>query len=245
MVEVMNVIGREDIYNIIIPIAIVIIGWVPGGIKVFLDADRYWKCLKKTSAQNEYFKFFWGFYSAGLWIMILFCLFSVAIMISLQKILSPDTIKNSYLVFSVLCHIALIYIVRKSLRDGKEFAYKKSYKFKPLMTWVLTWSPIITSILIWDVLWKWNFRILSFMTVILCLIVELLAFALLDDKSTMEFDYATFYLNDDIVISDADTDISYQKGNWIIAKYKDSEKEIRFRRKDVKRIYYSNQKDES
>lgn len=113
------------------------------------------------------------------------------------------------------------------------------------MTWVLTWSPIITSILIWDVLWKWNFRILSFMTVILCLIVELLAFALLDDKSTMEFDYATFYLNDDIVISDADTDISYQKGNWIIAKYKDSEKEIRFRRKDVKRIYYSNQKDES
>ena len=39
----------------------------------------------------------------------------------------------------------------------------------------------------------------------------------------MEFRYATFYLSDGTVIPKADADISYQKGNWIVAKYKDSE----------------------
>lgn len=72
------------------------------------------------------------------------------------------------------------------------------------------------------------------------LFVELLAFFVLDNKSTVMYQYATFYLNDDTMIKAADMETTCQKGNWIIAKFKDSEKEVRFRQKDIKRIQYSN-----
>ena len=93
--------------------------------------------------------------------------------------------------------------------------------------------------MIWIVLWRWPNRGLSLIVILLCLGIEVSAFVVFDDKSTTEFQYATFYLSDGTVISKADADTSYQKGNWIVAKYKDSE-EVRFRKKDVKRIEYCN-----
>ena len=241
--EFFNIMIERDILNSVVPIIVIIVGWIPGAIKVLCDADKYWKCSKNMSAQNSYIKYFWYIYGWGLIILVLCSLFATAIMNLIRSPFSANIIRKVYLVISIISYAILGYACLKPFAEGKGFKYKKAYKYAAMMTQVFVWTPFITSAMIWIVLWRWPNRGLSLIVILLCLGIEVSAFVVFDDKSTTEFQYATFYLSDGTVISKADADTSYQKGNWIVAKYKDSE-EVRFRKKDVKRIEYCNQKEE-
>ena len=54
--EFFNIMIERDILNSVVPIIVIIVGWIPGAIKVLCDADKYWKCSKNMSAQNSYIK---------------------------------------------------------------------------------------------------------------------------------------------------------------------------------------------
>ena len=51
--EFLNIMIERDILNSVVPIIVIIVGWIPGAIKVLCDADKYWKCSKNMSAQNS------------------------------------------------------------------------------------------------------------------------------------------------------------------------------------------------
>lgn len=244
MKEIIQAITREDIYKFGVPILTAILAGIPGIAKVYFDRDKYWKCVKQKSSQGNYIKYFWRLYLSGLWILIMYFFVLLSITITLQ---TDIFIKNMILwhsIFSGILHIALIYWVGKSFAVSGKIVYKKRYKYEKSMTMLFAYSPIVMSGLIWAVLGTVKCKFLSTAIMIVCVVVEILAMIVLNDESTVMYQTATFHLNDDTMIMAVDMNSTCQKGNWIIAKFMDSEMEVRFRQKDIKRIQYSNQKDE-
>lgn len=240
MKEIIQAITREDIYKFGVPILTAILAGIPGIAKVYFDRDKYWKCVKQKSSQSNYIIYFWKLYISGFWIVIIYFFLLLALTFALQTNVFVKNVIFWHSIFSGAFHAALVYWIGKPYAVSRKIVYKKRYKHEKLMTNLFAYSPIVMSGLIWAVLVALKSKWLSGVIMIVCVVVEILAMIVLDDESTVMYQYATFHLNDDTIIKWADMNSTCQKGNWIIAKFKDKDSEVRFRQKDIKRIQYSN-----
>ena len=235
----MKTIFTEDIYDIVVSIAVPVIVTLLSGLINYVKShryneDRFWKCRKKKSSLDSYINY-----------CIRWCLSGVVVLIFyIMVILVLDSYKvemdEKYLTaFYVVLFVIIYFYFTMTVNERKEIIQLKRLKrFEKQITFILCKIPIIVSGVIWVYLPFNKSNIVSMAIAVVMVILEIAAFVLLDDKNEFEYAFARFYLSDGLKINKIKTNLIVNEGNWIIVKDDKLRKEIRFRRKDVGRIEY-------
>lgn len=111
--EYLKVVGKEDVYKIIVPLITIILGWVFQYINGFLFEERQWKQIREKSQVERYINYmliivgFGGFILAA----YVFLVASVEVLFSIQ--VTIGVIKVSYLMVSGVSFCYLIFSEQK------------------------------------------------------------------------------------------------------------------------------------
>lgn len=235
----MKTIFTEDIYNIVVSIAVPVIVPLLSGLFNYLKShkyseDRFWKCKKKKSSLDSYINYCIGWCLSGIVVLIFY------ILITLVLVSYKVEMDEKYLeAFYVVLFVTIYFYFTMTVNGRNEIIQLKRLKrFEKQTAFILCKLPIIISGIIWVYLPFNNSNIISIAITIVMVALEIASFVLLDNKNEFEYSFARFYLSNGLKINKIKTNLIVNKGNWIIVKDDKLKKEIRFRRKDVERIEY-------
>ena len=144
-------------------------------------------------------------------------------------------IKVVYVLF-----IVFPYAVILTVKRDKKLSLKKKHKYDKYYAGIIDKCVMILPCIMLVSLPFDNAVFIVRVDALLLTSLEIIAFVLLDNDRRFKYKFAIFYFYDGDPIKDIATNKICQKGNWIIAADKNSEKEYRFRTKDIKRVEYSN-----
>jgi len=115
------------------------------------------------------------------------------------------------------------------------------YKYSKLIKFGLINVPIFLSLVMYF-LFVYNFSTVVVGTIqSILLILEFIVLFIINNESTFEYKYVSFYFNDDSMINTVKTEQVKYKGKWIIIKNNSMNSEVRFRIEDVKKVEYYNE----
>lgn len=225
---------REDIYYIIVPLGVVMIGWLIQFIMERIAKEKQWKHTKEKSQLDSFMLYYiWTILCGGVFFILFFAVTFYYEILFGHKIL-PIFIKSCYTIFSILFHVIYFFKVKRKIY------FKKKYKHEKLLALIMKKTPIIFSCGIWSFILFDEISIINSFVFCLIILFEFIIFNVLDSNSSSKYQYATFYFYGGNIVEDIVISNISQKGNWVIAGNKNSSTENRFRIKDVERVEYKN-----
>jgi len=123
---------REDIYNIFVPIGVVVLGWV----FQYLEKDKQWKQTSEKSSSESFANYYVFLVFLGMFWLILYTFLVAFIAVIFDIKISGSIIKVSYTIFSVLPYV--FFAVH---RIKKKLVFKKDYKYKEILSYVMNVIP--------------------------------------------------------------------------------------------------------
>lgn len=247
MQEIIKNITRQDIYNIVTPIAVCVLGWIFSFGKNLKDKSKEkWMCSSKSNTyayQIFIFKcILIGIPFAGLGLTVIGIIVTFA-----SELLLHTEVPEEY-VFKILAlwmGVIGISLIKKYKYFCKKIKLRKNIKHKKLTTNFLYYTPCIISICAW-ILGSYgsNIRIINVALAILMIFCEGIAYFSIDDTEKFYYTYAILYFSDGSKRKFR-TDCLKQKGSWIIAHNLENTYEIRYRRENLVKVKYFNTKEDS
>lgn len=225
--EYLKVVGKEDVYKIIVPLITIILGWVFQYINGFLFEERQWKQIREKSQVERYINYmliivgFGGFILAA----YVFLVASVEVLFSIQ--VTIGVIKVSYLMVSGVSFCYLIFSEQK--RQFVESKQKNLFLQK---------IPCILSGLLWCFIFTSKAVIFMRISAIIIFALEIYVLFFLSDIKDFKYKYAKFHFYSGKTIDLIETKSISQKRNWIIINGESTGVEHRFRIKDIEKIEY-------
>ena len=227
-------ITREDIYNIIVPLGVVMVGRLIQFIMEHVAKEKQWKHMKEKSPLDSFMLYYiWTILLGGVFLILFYILF-LYYEIFLGFKFSPIFIKICYTILSILYHVYFF------IKVERKITFKKKYKHKELLALIMKTAPILFSCGIWSFILFDAISIIRAFIFCFILVFEFIIFAVLDSNSSSKYQYATFYFYGGNIVYDIVISNISQKGNWVIARNKNSSEEYRFRIKDIERVEYKN-----
>lgn len=241
MKELLRNITRQDVYNVIVPIAICIIGWL---LPLLKSGDgkfaKKWMCDSKKSDCDKYGKYFFVIILMGIplslvGILFLMCIAKIAI--TLFGIVLSINILGKLL--SLINGILIVVVMLNLKLDPKQFVVIRLKRFQKAIGYFMCYIPFIYSIWIWGISIQVDSALFNGVMILLLFLFEIMPFIFFDNTKKFEYAYVSLYFangSEGIYL----TDCVKQKGNWIIAKDLTDSCEIRYRREDLVKVKYFN-----
>lgn len=231
--------SREDIYYIIVPLTVVVIGWL---LQYFKGnrVEKQWKYVSEKSACDRYFYYCIRVFILGMLMTIIYvALLCTVVMLFVVK---PNemVIKVTY---SILISGAYIFFAKYAEEINivfRKFKGKEKYKNEKKIANIMNTLPHALAWAIWLGMICGYPLYISRILLVLTVVLEIISMIIIDDERSFKFEYATFYFYAGKSIECIETRNIFQKGDWIIAKDEEEDVEHRFRIKDIKRIEYFN-----
>lgn len=193
------------------------------------DYDKYSEFLFKIVFVGFYVLFIWLFLVLGLqWCMG--SLFDIE--------MSTEVLLYS---FSIFCCI-FIFIKRKSYMYILDISIANKKMDKAIWRKFMYWVPYFCSIGIWGFLYIFKCKWINFLTMMLIIICEIMASVLYDNTRKFKYKYSVLWFKDDH-IENCMTENVKQKGDWIIITDDSGKYETKYRKEDLIRVKYSNEKE--
>lgn len=103
---------RDDIYNIIVPIGIVILGWITQYLASQFGREKQWRNVREKSSADSFFDYFLIMYVFGIVWLILFVSLVFMVETVFEISLSKEIVKYSYTIFTI-CLYAIFFYMEK------------------------------------------------------------------------------------------------------------------------------------
>lgn len=231
--------NREDIYYIIVPLAVVLIGWL---LQYFKGSrvEKQWKYVSEKSACDKYIYYCVRVFILGMLATIIYVTVLCTVVVLFVVKLNELVIKVGYVICISVTYIFLAKSMPESNIIFRKFKKKKKYKNEKRIKGIINKLPLALAWIIWICIFFGDAFIMK-IVIVFTVIFEIVAMIIIDDARTFQFQYATFYFygdEDDNEIEHIETCNIFQKGAWIIAKDGENDVEHRFRIKDIKHIEY-------
>lgn len=251
--------NREDIYNIVVPIAISIIGTLGTYFFHNITETKQWKIKRRKSPSDKGIEYLVRVIVLG----FLFLLFSVLVVEYIRSSIGIPLLVG--IGIGIVLYIGLfifLYIVMKRTSiDDKEIFVKDMAEYKKEKSIrLLRQIPIILSGLFWGSTIQWmDFvsvitgfigktvfqfisNILSYIpiaTAIAWIVYYYICMKFLKGEGEFLYDRVKFAFYDNSILDNIKVEDVSQNRSWIIAKNQEN-MEYRFKVKDIKTIEYSN-----
>lgn len=233
MNEFLQMLSKEDVYKIIIPIVLLLLGEFFSYIRKGLSYEKQWRYGGEMSVCIRYRNYFLKMVIIEIPIFITYCAFVVIIAMLPQFRVTELFVTISYPIFNTIAYIIIFLIPSKIKLD-----YRINIRNEKRTTCIMAKIPIIISWLMWTSSILDFAEILWTICTMAIFIHEIVFLYILDDKRVYKYDCASFYFYKSESVKDIKTSNIIQKGNWIIAKGLDDNCEYRFRVRDIERIEY-------
>ena len=251
--------NREDIYNIVVPIAIAIIGTLGTYFFHNINETKQWKIKRRKSPRDKGIEYLVRVIVLG----FLFLVFSVLVVEYIRSSIGLPLLVG--IGIGIVLYIGLfifLYIVMKRTSiDDKEIFVKDMAEYKKEKSIrLLRQIPIILSGLFWGSTIQWmDFvsvitgfigktvfqfisNILSYIpiaTAIAWIVYYYICMKFLKGEGEFLYDRVKFAFYDNSILDNIKVEDVSQNRSWIIAKNQEN-MEYRFKVKDIKTIKYSN-----
>ena len=251
--------NREDIYNIVVPIAIAIIGTLGTYFFHNINETKQWKIKRRKSPRDKGIEYLVRVIVLG----FLFLVFSVLVVVYIRSSIGIPLLVG--IGIGIVLYIGLfifLYIVMKRTSiDDKEIFVKDMAEYKKEKSIrLLRQIPIILSGLFWGSTIQWmDFvsvitgfigktvfqfisNILSYIpiaTAIAWIVYYYICMKFLKGEGEFLYDRVKFAFYDNSILDNIKVEDVSQNRSWIIAKNQEN-MEYRFKVKDIKTIEYSN-----
>lgn len=235
MIDLIKSIGREDVYNGIIP---VFLGLIPYLYKVLISstAKSEWKKSISKSSFDKYISFqirmIFIMYISVLIMTIASAFFIYVLLYNVYIIKNTKIlVKIIFWIVCIVLHTYMIYYLNKIDKE-KEIVVLKNGNRKKAGT-ILFYVPIIMNgvILLFN-----SCEIINFIVMICFVGCYIVAGVML--KSEPEYKYACFFFNDKSELNNILIKNINQKGDWFIIN-EETENQILFKQETVTMIKYS------
>lgn len=227
MQEFFDIIKRDDIYNIAVPIGIVALGWLFTFLSNRLNNEKQWKQAVEKSIRDKYFAYFLVTIVIGIFFIVAFVFLIWVIEVLTNLKVGLMFVKVMY---ALMC--ALIYGYLIFCRQNKKFAESKCFNI------VLLKIPFIISAVMWSFIFTEHANLILRGSFIAMAVYEIFFLIVLDGNRAFKYMYVTFYLYSGKTIEMIATGNIEQKGGWVIAQSESAREEYRFRIKDVEKVEY-------
>ena len=232
---------KQDIYYIVVPIAITVLGWLLPLLKS--NESRFigkWR-RKSENASELYGKYLLKLMLFGVIVFLCSALFLFALNWEIESVFGKGlTIENLQIVislFSAVCNIVVMLLIKINLAQFKLLRMKNHKKW---IAYFMYYSPWICSIWIWGVSMLVDTKIVNFIIMLIILACEIVSFVLLDSNRYDEYSDIELFFKDH---SNLKCPVEYidQKGGWIIIRDLDNMCESRYKEEELVSVKYSNE----
>ncbi len=226
---------KEVIYNIIVPILVVIIPWFLQNFSGWVKKDKPWKQSKEKSSLNIYFKFLLSIILFGfIWdLLIVFLINYYAYIFNINY-----NIKIYNILIFILYILPYIILLIISKENNREVNFKRGLKFEKKLKRIVDVVTIISAAIMQIFVLGNNSWLLKLIAIILITLDEIIYFVFLDSNGKFKYSYAKFVFYNGNIVDNISIKQVYQKGKWIIARSEKCNVEYRFRIKDIERVEY-------
>ena len=234
--------NREDIYNIVVPIAISIIGTY---FFHNINETKQWKIKRRKSPRDKGIEYLVRVIVLG----FLFLLFSVLVVEYIRSSIGIPLLVG--IGIGIVLYIGLfifLYIVMKrtSIDDNEIFVkdmaeYKKEKSIRLVRQIPMDFVSVITGF-IGKTVFQFISNILSYIpiaTAIAWIVYYYICMKFLKGEGEFLYDRVKFAFYDNSILDNIKVEDVSQNRSWIIAKNQEN-MEYRFKVKDIKTIEYSN-----
>lgn len=227
MQEFFEIIKRDDIYNIAVPIGIVALGWLFTLLSNRLNDEKQWKQAVDKSIRDKYFDYFLLAIVIGLFLIVVFAFFIWVIEVLANIKVGMMFVKVMYALMCVLIYGFFIFS-----RQNKNFVESKCFNIALLKI------PFVISAVMWSFIFTEYANLILRGAFITMAVYELFFLTVLDGNRTFKYKYVNFYLYSGKAIEMIALGNIKQKRGWVIAKNEAVCREYRFRIKDVEKVEY-------
>lgn len=234
MKNIFDLITRDDIYNILIPVGISFLGFIYQRVSKLFDQEKQWRHLGEKSSRDEMFDYFIWMLFIGIIVLVIYFLgaLCVGIIFSINEF-NAIAIKITYTIFSLFMYISFFLNHQK-----KKVTFKKKYKNEKVYADIIIKMPIVISGIMWSFVFWNGIESIWRLAEIIAIGFGLAILIFLDDNRDFKYKQVTFYFYGGKILRNLDVNSIRQEKNWVIVKTKDSNVEYRFRIKDMETIEY-------
>lgn len=235
MIDFMKLFTSEDVYYIVVPIVVAILGVVGNYLMSFLVHEKQWKLLRERASADRYFTHFIKSFFVGIvsYIIAIMLIFYIAFVFGSE--ISEKAIKIICIVCCIVFHALLIAI--KDVDDGI-IVFKKTYKKEALLRNVIFRIPYLYSLLFWISI-LCGFSIIAIrILVVVQIFYEVFICIILEGNAKFIYKHADFYLCNGEKIADISVENIKCERSWIIVTNEKINRQYRFRVRDLARVEY-------
>lgn len=232
---------REDIYYIVIPIIIALLGWFHSFAKetqkVFICK---WRNIFKEDSCKWYSKYSIKIILYGSILRLLVYAFLTNVDILLVSCLDVkiDTkllIKGD----TVLCLILLAVLVFVCKFEPEKFKFKKKRKHEKCIIYYLHYMPLVFCLWLWGISSLFENKIISFIVVVSQILCGMIALIMLDDKKEYKYEWSSMHFKNGCKIT-VPTGCINQIGSWLIISDTSNSREVRCKQEELQHVTFFN-----
>lgn len=235
MNDFMKLITSEDVYYIVVPIVVAILGVVGNYLMSFFVHEKQWKLLRERASADRYFTHFLKSFFVGIVSYIIAIMIILFIVFVFGFEMSENAIKIIGIVCCIVFHVLLIVI--KNVDDGI-IVFKKIYKKEELLRNVMFKIPYLYSLLFWLSILCGFSMIVMRIFVVVQIFYEVFVCIILEGNAKFIYKHADFYLCNGEKIADISVENIKCERSWIIATNIKLNIQYRFRVRDLARVEY-------